>query len=213
MSLSPGTRLGPYEIIAPIGAGGIGEVSRARDTRLDRSVAIKLLHAGVSEKPELRHRFKREARRIESEPCRYLHAARYRTAGQCGLSGHGIRGRRHLASSPERKGDWPKAMCCVTARKSRMSSLPRTPVESFTGISSRRTYGHKSRRQNPGLRSGEELRSAWMRDSDASAAIHADPELRAILGTPAYMAPEQLEGEEMRSADGYLCVRQWRCMR
>jgi serine/threonine protein kinase len=66
MSLFPGTRLGPYEIIASIGAGGMGEVYRARDTRLDRSIAIKLLHPGVAAKPELGKRFEREARAVSS---------------------------------------------------------------------------------------------------------------------------------------------------
>src|SRR5438309_6043460 len=63
MPLSPGTRLGPYEILAPIGAGGMGEVYRAKDTRLDRSVAIKVLPE-LSASPELRERFEREARAI-----------------------------------------------------------------------------------------------------------------------------------------------------
>ncbi len=48
MALTSGTRLGPYEILAPLGAGGMGEVYRARDTRLDRSVAIKILPAHLS---------------------------------------------------------------------------------------------------------------------------------------------------------------------
>jgi serine/threonine-protein kinase len=64
MTLSPGTRLGPYEIQAAIGAGGMGEVYKARDTRLDRSVAIKVLPAHVSADPDRRARFAREAKTI-----------------------------------------------------------------------------------------------------------------------------------------------------
>ena len=66
MALTPGTRLGPYEIVAPLGAGGMGEVYRARDTRLDRTVAIKVLPADLSARPELRQRFEREAKAISS---------------------------------------------------------------------------------------------------------------------------------------------------
>jgi len=64
MTLSTGTRLGPYEIVAPIGAGGMGEVYRAKDTRLERTVAIKVLSAHLSSSPESRQRFEREARTI-----------------------------------------------------------------------------------------------------------------------------------------------------
>ena len=66
MTLTAGTRLGPYEIIAPLGAGGMGEVYRAKDTRLGREVAIKVLPARFSSSPELRERFEREARAISS---------------------------------------------------------------------------------------------------------------------------------------------------
>ena len=64
MPLAAGTRLGPYEIVAPAGAGGMGEVYRARDTRLNREVAIKVLPDHLSGNPELRERFEREARAI-----------------------------------------------------------------------------------------------------------------------------------------------------
>jgi serine/threonine protein kinase len=64
--ITPGTRLGPYEVGAPLGAGGMGEVYRARDTRLDRSVAIKVLPAELAHHAELRARFEREARTISS---------------------------------------------------------------------------------------------------------------------------------------------------
>src|SRR4026209_2213391 len=64
MALAPGTKLGPYEITAPLGAGGMGEVYRARDTRLDRPVAIKILPEAFANDPGLRERFDREARAI-----------------------------------------------------------------------------------------------------------------------------------------------------
>ena len=66
MSLAPGTRLGPYEIIAPVGAGGMGEVYRATDTRLNRTVAIKALHAMFAGDPERVARFEREAHLLAS---------------------------------------------------------------------------------------------------------------------------------------------------
>ena len=64
MTLSPGTRLGPYEILTPLGAGGMGEVYRARDTRLGRGVAVKVLSARLSSNPDFKQRFEREAKAI-----------------------------------------------------------------------------------------------------------------------------------------------------
>lgn len=64
MQLGPGARLGPYEISAPIGAGGMGEVYLARDSRLARTVAIKVLPASTAAQPEVRQRFEREARAV-----------------------------------------------------------------------------------------------------------------------------------------------------
>src|SRR5205809_2831656 len=61
MMIAPGTKLGPYEILAPLGAGGMGEVYRARDTKLGRDVAIKLLPASFSGDPDRLHRFEQEA--------------------------------------------------------------------------------------------------------------------------------------------------------
>src|SRR5438876_3962708 len=66
MSLSAGTKLGPYEIQAPLGAGGMGEVYRARDTRLERTVAIKVLPEHLSCNSDSKQRFEREARAISS---------------------------------------------------------------------------------------------------------------------------------------------------
>jgi Tol biopolymer transport system component len=66
MNLAPGTRLGPYEILAPLGAGGMAEVYRARDTRLGREVAVKVLPQHLSSSPEVRARFEREAKTVSS---------------------------------------------------------------------------------------------------------------------------------------------------
>ncbi|MGB2602604.1 MAG: protein kinase [Candidatus Sulfotelmatobacter sp.] len=66
MALTNGTRLGPYEIVAPLGAGGMGEVYRARDTRLDRIVALKILPPHFSDDATRRQRFEREAKVISS---------------------------------------------------------------------------------------------------------------------------------------------------
>ena len=60
MSLTSGTTLGPYEILSPLGAGGMGEVYKATDTRLDRTVAIKVLPEHVANDPDLKQRFERE---------------------------------------------------------------------------------------------------------------------------------------------------------
>src|SRR6201987_1729448 len=66
MGLTSGTKLGPYEIVSPLGAGGMGEVYRARDTRLDRAVAVKILPAAFSSDADRLHRFEHEARILSS---------------------------------------------------------------------------------------------------------------------------------------------------
>jgi serine/threonine protein kinase len=64
VTLLAGAKLGPYEIVSPLGAGGMGEVYKARDTRLDRTVAVKVLSSQLSATPEMRQRFEREAKTI-----------------------------------------------------------------------------------------------------------------------------------------------------
>ena len=66
MALSPGDRLGPYEIVAPLGAGGMGDVYRATDTKLERAVAIKVLPDALAEDPDRLARFAREAKVLAS---------------------------------------------------------------------------------------------------------------------------------------------------
>jgi serine/threonine protein kinase len=66
MPLAPGLRLGAYEVLSPLGAGGMGEVCRARDTKLNRDVALKVLPAAFAQDPERLARFKREAQVLAS---------------------------------------------------------------------------------------------------------------------------------------------------
>ena len=75
MALTSGTKLGPYEIQSPLGAGGMGEVYRARDTRLDRNVAVKVLASHLSSSPELKQRMEREGTSdLFVEPSQHLPA-------------------------------------------------------------------------------------------------------------------------------------------
>ena len=92
MSLSHGEKVGPYEILSPLGAGGMGEVYRARDTRLERTMAIKILPAHLSCDPVVKQRFERGSQgnfRSESSP--HLRVARHRSARRDRLLGHGVR--------------------------------------------------------------------------------------------------------------------------
>src|SRR5215468_9347066 len=66
MSLASGTKLGPFEVLGPLGAGGMGEVYRARDNRLDRTVAIKILPQQLSNDPVRTQRFEREAKTVSN---------------------------------------------------------------------------------------------------------------------------------------------------
>src|SRR3989442_11967871 len=72
MGLTAGTKLGPYEILAMLGAGGMGEVYRALDPRLDRTVAVKVLASHLSSSPELKQRMEREAKAISSLNHRHI---------------------------------------------------------------------------------------------------------------------------------------------
>src|SRR5262245_11197589 len=66
MALPAGTRLGPYEVLSLVGAGGMGEVYKARDTRLDRTIAIKVLPPHTADRADVRQRFEREARTVSA---------------------------------------------------------------------------------------------------------------------------------------------------
>ncbi len=139
MSLAPGSRLGPYEVTAPIGAGGMGEVYTATDTRLGRTVAIKVLPAGVASDPERRRRFEQEARAV---------AALYHPH-ICVLHDIGSQGgvdflvmeyfEGETLATRLRRGPLPLSEALAVARRWRTRSARRTGAGSSTGTSSRGT--------------------------------------------------------------------------
>ena len=102
MALAPGTRLGPYEILAPLGAGGMDEVYRAWDTRLERAVAIKVLPAHPSDKPGLRQRFEREAKTISQVS--HPHICTLFDIGHEDGVDFGMDGKRNPGASPGKRG-------------------------------------------------------------------------------------------------------------
>ena len=100
MPLEAGRQLGPYEIVSAIGAGGMGEVYKARDTRLDRTVAIKVLPEHVASDPDLKQRFEREAKTISSLNHPHICTpVRHRESRRDRLPGHGVPGGRHAGSA------------------------------------------------------------------------------------------------------------------
>lgn len=113
--VAAGTRLGPYEIVSAIGAGGMGEVWRARDTRLDRSVAIKILPEGFARSSGRRERFTREARTISQLD--HPHICVLYDVGDDYLVMERDRGRSFSTSV------WPKPLLSACPRRRHLRSL------------------------------------------------------------------------------------------
>ena len=199
MTLSPGTRLGPYEIVAPIGAGGMGEVYRARDTRLERTVAVKVLPAHLSASPESRQRFEREARTISQLSHPHI----------CALYDVGREGETEYLVMEHLEGE------TLSDRLNR-GHLPtdqvlRYGVEIADALDKAHRQGIVHRDLKPGnvmlTKSGVKLLDFGLAKVVAQAAgsgasLTALPtranltQEGTILGTFQYMAPEQLEGRE-----------------
>jgi serine/threonine protein kinase len=94
MSLEPGSRLGPYEIVAVLGAGGMGEVYRARDPRIGREVAVKILPPEFAASEDRRRRFEQEARGRGAQPSEPADDLRRRQPGRSALHRHRTAGGR-----------------------------------------------------------------------------------------------------------------------
>lgn len=198
MSLQPSTRLGPYEIISSIGAGGMGEVYRARDTRLDRIVAVKVLPEHLSSNPQLRERFDREAKAISSLSHPHI-CPLYDVGHQDGIDYLVM---EHLEGETLaqrlKKGPLPPERALEYA------------IQIADALDTAHRHGVIHRDLKPGnimlVKTGAKLLDfglAKVRAAEAVAGMTAMPTQTTpltgegtILGTLQYMAPEQLEGAE-----------------
>jgi serine/threonine protein kinase len=202
MPLSPGARLGPYEIVAPLGAGGMGEVYRARDTRLERDVAIKVLPAHLSSSEEIRQRFEREAKTISQ--LSHPHICALYDVGREEGTEYLVMEFLEGESVAERllKGPLPPDL------------VLRCGIEIADALDKAHRQGVVHRDLKPGnvmlTKSGVKLVDFGLAkvlqpeapiESFTSAPTTARDVTRegAILGTLSYMAPEQLEGKKVDS--------------
>ncbi len=197
MAIPPGTRLGPYEVEAPLGAGGMGEVYRARDTRLDRKVAIKVLPQDGADRADLRERFDREARAVSNLNHPHI----------CALYDVGQEGDRVYLVMEYLEGE------TLAARLDRgplpIEELLRFSIQIADALNAAHGRGFIHRDLKPGnvmlTRSGAKLLDFGLAKSlvadrpadKLTVAPTATSPLTAegtIVGTFQYMAPEQIEG-------------------
>ena len=203
MPLAPGTRLGPYESVSPLGAGGMGEVYRCRDTRLDRTVAIKILPSHLSDQPEARDRFDREARAISA----------LNHPNICHLYDVGAQDGTSYLVMEYLEGE-------TLADRLRKGPLPleqflKTGIEICEGLETAHRSGVVHRDLKPGnimlTKAGAKLMDFGLAKALATpagqssgltitlstpAASHPLTAKGTVMGTFQYMSPEQLEGKQ-----------------
>src|SRR5664280_2882160 len=193
MALAPGTRLGPYEIVAAIGAGGMGEVYRARDTRLDRTVAIKILPESFANDRERLERFQQEARSLSSLNHPNLMAV-YDVGVQDGmhflvsefLEGETLRDRMNAAPLPQRRVieyGLQIAKGLAAAHEKGIVHRDLKPENIFVLRDERVKI----------LDFGLAKQTAAAADGTMTSADRTLP--GTVLGTAGYMSPEQVRGE------------------
>jgi len=199
MPLSAGTHLGPYEILAPIGAGGMGEVYRARDTRLDRIVALKVLSAALARQPEFRQRFEREARAVSSLNHPHI-CALYDIGHQDGID---------FLVMEYLEGETLSARLAKGALKTEQAIEYGIQVADALALAHKQGVFHRDLKPANIMltQAGAKLLDFGLAKlaipAPASVALSAMPTQGAsltvagtILGTFQYMAPEQVEGKE-----------------
>jgi tetratricopeptide (TPR) repeat protein len=198
MTLGPGDKLGRYEIIAPLGAGGMGEVYRARDDRLDREVAIKVMPEGVAQDPERLSRFEREAKAVASltHP-NILEIHDFGTDGEITYAVTELLEGQSLREWVTRgRGDWRSALtiCAAiadglaAAHKSQIIHRDLKPENVFL------TADDQVKILDFGLAKILHAEAADGLGNEApTASMGTDP--GAVMGTAGYMSPEQVRGE------------------
>src|SRR6202163_3931128 len=197
MPLSPGDKLGPYEILAPIGAGGMGEVYKARDTKLDREVAVKFLPAALARDPERLARFEREARVLAS--LKHPNIAQIYAIEEVGgiralvmelIPGQTIKGPISLYEALRVAAQIADALGAahekgITHRDLKPLNVMITPE----GLVKVLDFGLAAVAQPSGAQEGDLSQSPTVTISPTRAGM--------ILGTAAYMSPEQARGQSV----------------
>lgn len=187
--LGPGGRLGPYQLEALLGEGGMGQVFRARDTRLGRPVAIKVIRAEAAERPDFRIRFQREAQATAA--LNHPHICTLYDVGEQGGASYLVMEyvEGQTLASRLREGPLP------------LDQLLRRAAEVSQALAAAHERGIIHRDLKP---ANLMLTSAGIKVLDFGLAKFAGPEsgvdataAHTILGTPAYMSPEQTRGEEL----------------
>ena len=197
MTLASGTRLGPYEIVTPIGAGGMGEVYRARDTRLDRTVAVKVLPHHLSSSAESRQRFEREAKTISQLSHPHI----------CALYDVGREGEAEFLVMEYLEGETLSDRLLKGPLE--FDQVVRFGIEIADALDKAHRQGIVHRDLKPGnvmiTKSGVKLLDFGLakavlpevsRGTSLTAMPTALTQEGTILGTFQYMAPEQLEGKD-----------------
>ena len=203
MALAPGTRLGAYEITGQIGAGGMGEVYRARDTRLNRDVAIKVLPDAFTHDPDRLARFTREAHLLASLNHPHIGAI-YGIEDDCGQARtHPGAGRRRHAGRPDRRGRIPLHDALPIARQICEALRDRARAGDHPSRSEAVEHQAHARRHVKVLDFG--LAKLGHPDAVSGRDVTLSPTITSpammttagvVLGTAAYMSPEQAKGRE-----------------
>src|SRR3984893_2494329 len=201
-ALPSGTRLGPYEILAPLGEGGMGKVYKARDTRLDRLVAIKLLQTDIADRPEVQERFEREARTVAS--LNHPHICTLYDVGHHGNVDFLVMEYLEGETLAQRLESGPLSL----------EEVLRYATEIADALDRAHSRGVIHRDLKPAnimlTSTGSKLLDFGLaklrREADPFAVLAGVPAAAdtistpgAVLGTLSYMAPEQLEGREVDS--------------